>query len=232
MRTRPFQFAIVMTGLAMAAPQAAWADSLPCLIKHVGNLAPWTVIKNCPVEAGKVKVFEKEPRYTRMGNVDTPEFADKKETIRNWTELKEAGDTFTFKKDKKYWMVFYPKDTVVAVRLDFVKGKATNMTTLTVNGFFHNGEWRKKSGITSIAKAPPQVALAYGAGADRKHERIQQREFRQGPRSRGQARERLPHPALSPISAIPCRPWALPCPKAPAARPWPGRTSRSRRDRW
>ena len=181
MCTRPFQFAIVMTGLAMAAPQAAWADSLPCLIKHVGNLAPWTVIKNCPVEAGKVKVFEKEPKYTRItGNVDTPEFADKKETIRNWTELKEAGDTFTFKKDKKYWMVFYPKDTVVAVRLDFVKGKATNMTTLTVNGFFHNGEWRKKSGITSIAKAPPEVALAYGAGADRSMSEFNKENFGKG----------------------------------------------------
>jgi hypothetical protein len=196
MLTRPFPFAIVMAGLAAVAPQAARADSMPSLIQHIGNQAVWTVTKASDARKGKVKIFDVEPKYTRLtGNVDT-------DATPAVAELKEEGDTFTFapgklvpgkladRTPKNYWMVVYPKDTVVELRLDFVKGQsaatnetrsgATNRTSLIVTGFFHNGEWRKSVGLTSLSKKPPEVALAYDVKSDNKMSRFDKDNFGKG----------------------------------------------------
>ena len=147
MPNRSFQFAIVLTGLAAAAPQGAWADSKPCLIEHIGLQAPWTVTKNCPPADGKCKIYDTEPEYSTLNNVKTPELK----------LLKAKGATFTFEANKKYWIVFFPNGRKVAVRLDFVKGRTDNKTTLIVNGTFAVATWFKG----------PEAALAYQNKSDK-----------------------------------------------------------------
>jgi len=132
MINRPFQLAIVLTGLAAAGPQAAWADSKPSLIQVIGELAPWKVTKACPASDGKCKIYESEPSYTIWNNVQ--------KDCEN-AELKEAGATYTFKARKKYWIVFYPKNTKVAVKLAFQKGGLDNLITLEVKGRYAATVW-------------------------------------------------------------------------------------------
>ncbi len=150
MLTRSIQCAIVLTGMAAAAPQAAWADSKPSLIKVIGTLAQWTVTKVSPASDGKCKIYETEPVYSVLNNVQTEEAV----------ELKEAGSDFAFKKDTSYWIVFFPKDRDVAVRLEFAKGKdlSANKTSLTVKGTFYAAKWWKG----------PEVAMQYLNAGDGK----------------------------------------------------------------
>jgi len=163
-----FRLAVILTGLAAAAPQVAWADSQPSLIRCNPGGATWTVTKVGRASGGKVKIFEVKPEYSMLGNVDTPEFADKKQTKRNWTELKDAGSTFEFKAGKRmdfrdYWIVCFPKDTVVDLKLEFTKGDDLNSIPLTVKGFFHNGKWRKSGSLVPPwpKEQPPEVNMGY-----------------------------------------------------------------------
>jgi hypothetical protein len=147
MLNRSFQLALLLTGLAAGAPQAAWADSKPCLIEHVGLQAPWTVTKSCPPGDGKCKIYDEKPVYSALSNVQTPEVK----------ELKAKGATFTFEANRKYWIVFFPSSRKVAVRLDFVKGRTDNKTTLAVTGSFAAATWYKG----------PEVTIAYKNTSDK-----------------------------------------------------------------
>ncbi|MDR3673271.1 MAG: hypothetical protein P4L36_20665 [Holophaga sp.] len=143
MLNKNFRLALVVAGVTAAA----WADSKPCLIKVIGLQAPWTVTKASPAEDGKCKIYDTEPVYSSLNNVNT----------REAKELKEEGATFTFKQGKNYWLVFYPKDRKVSVRLDFVKGRTDNKTTVTVNGTFALTKWFKG----------PETAIAYQNSSDK-----------------------------------------------------------------
>jgi hypothetical protein len=152
MHPRSIQIALLVTGMAAVAPQAARADSLPCLINVVGEQARWTVTKNSDAKDGKVKIYDQEPKYKSGQNVDEAK-------TPNVAELKDKGAKYSFMKKQNYWIVFFPKDQKVSVRLDFVKGTTDNMTSLLVNGWFHNKFWRAKK--NTITEAAPEVNVAY-----------------------------------------------------------------------
>lgn len=157
MSTRSLQCAIVISGLAFAAPQAAWADSKPCLIKVIGLQAPWTVTKACPAADGKVKLYDTEPEYDLKSSIRTDELQ----------ELKAEGSAFTFKKGTTYWMVYYPKSRTVAVKLEFVKGygASDNKTTLLVEGDYMALKWWSGPTVTDLYQNPSDKNMSVLAPA-------------------------------------------------------------------
>jgi len=131
MHTKYLKSAFLLAGAVMAAPHA-FADQSPSIIK-VGK-GNWTVKKVCPENDGKCKIYETAPKYSSLKDITTPELM----------ELKQEGSTFTFSPNRNYWIVFYPKNTRVAVKLEFAASDSpATKSTLKVTGTFGMGMWTK-----------------------------------------------------------------------------------------
>lgn len=125
MLTKYLKSALLLAGVVMAAPQAfAVADQFPSIIK-VGK-GEWTVTKASPENVGKCKIYSTDPQYFAASIVTSP-----------LKELKEEGSKFTFAPNKKYWIVFFPKETRVAVKLEFApRDNPASKSTFTVTGTY------------------------------------------------------------------------------------------------
>ncbi|MDR3673273.1 MAG: hypothetical protein P4L36_20675 [Holophaga sp.] len=118
--------ALILTGGLLCAPRMALADSLPSLIKHTAVASPWTVsLVGGTGKLGKCKIYNVKPVYNDDDDITT-------KPVR---ELKEGNITsFTFDRNKDYWIVFFPRVGLVNVELKFTKDKDSKTAGLTVTG--------------------------------------------------------------------------------------------------
>jgi hypothetical protein len=140
-----FHCTIVLAGLAAAAPQAARADDMPCLIRHTAKTAAWTVRKVSPAGKGKCKIYSTEPKYGDGNKILTEPVA----------ELKDEDSSYTFDSGgvtsdgRDFWVVFYPNLGNVKVKLEFIRGTDTgSKASLLVDGLFAVDTWGKGPKIT------------------------------------------------------------------------------------
>jgi len=131
MHTKYLKSAFALAGAIMAAPQAfALVDQYPSIIK-VGK-GNWTVTKACPEGDGKCKIYDTEPKYSTYL---------KEITTTPLKELKMEGSTFAFSPNRNYWIVFYPHNRRVAVKLEFAASDSpASKSTLKVTGTYL-GDW-------------------------------------------------------------------------------------------
>lgn len=98
---------------ACLASLPSWATQPASLILHNAKFTPWVVgIANESNNPGKLKIFDKEPLYDEDG-----ELKNGSEAV---AELRNYGETYKLSLlKKKYWLVFYPKWTLLNLTATF-----------------------------------------------------------------------------------------------------------------
>lgn len=115
MRTASFKSGPWVLGIALAAAPWATAAQPPSIIRHTAIKDPWTVgIEYSRVNPGKIKIFDKEPRYLADGSLsmDSIPVAE----LRNSKQSYKLARTVT-----TYWLVTYPEKGLVNLTVTFHK---------------------------------------------------------------------------------------------------------------
>ena len=151
----PFVKPLLLAGWVLSLQTAALAsDPLPSLLRVKGGFADkaWTVtIAGGLTKKGKCKIYDRKPQYDGDNRIKTDLVA----------ELKEGGSSYQLKNNKDYWLVFFPKYTLLNVRLTFEKGDnpEKKSTAIQVSGLIAKDIGQTKPDITFANDNPKATCV-------------------------------------------------------------------------